>query len=69
MVGMTQKAAVEWSLLVATVPAFTSKKKAGAVEHPEVFDRAGLLVNEPPGYGWVALQSVIRRLQLRLVVE
>jgi hypothetical protein len=25
------------------------KKKAGVVEHPEVFDHAGLLVNEPPG--------------------
>jgi hypothetical protein len=24
------------------------KKKAGMVEHPEVFDQAGLLVNEPP---------------------
>jgi hypothetical protein len=24
-------------------------KKADAVEHPEVFDRVGLLVNGPPG--------------------
>jgi hypothetical protein len=24
-------------------------KKADAVERPEVFDRGGLLVNEPPG--------------------
>jgi hypothetical protein len=29
--------------------AFTSEKKAGVVEHPEVFDHAGLLVNGPPG--------------------
>jgi hypothetical protein len=29
--------------------ATASEKKAGVVEHPEVFDRAGLLVNEPPG--------------------
>jgi hypothetical protein len=25
------------------------KRKAGVVESPEVFDPAGLLVNEPPG--------------------
>jgi len=27
----------------------TAKEKAGAVEHPQVFDRAGLLVDEPSG--------------------
>jgi hypothetical protein len=26
-----------------------SEKKAGVVEHPEVFDHAGILVNGPPG--------------------
>ena len=26
-----------------------TSKKADMVEHPEVFDHAGLLVNEPPG--------------------
>jgi hypothetical protein len=26
-----------------------SEKKAGVVEHPGVFDHAGLLVNGPPG--------------------
>ena len=30
-------------------PSPTQTKKAGVVEHPEVFDHAGLLVNEPPG--------------------
>ena len=27
----------------------TKRKKANVVEHPEVFDHVGLLVNEPPG--------------------
>ena len=26
-----------------------SEKKADVVEHPQVFDHVGLLVNEPPG--------------------
>ena len=26
-----------------------SEKKTGVVEYPQVFDHAGLLVNEPPG--------------------
>jgi len=26
-----------------------AKKKADVVEHPEVFDHVGLLVNKPPG--------------------
>jgi hypothetical protein len=26
-----------------------TQKKAGVVEHPEVFDHAGLLINGPPG--------------------
>ncbi len=25
------------------------QKKTGVVEHPQAFDHAGLLVNEPPG--------------------
>jgi hypothetical protein len=29
-------------------PALRKRKKAGVVEHPEVFDHAGLLVNGPP---------------------
>jgi hypothetical protein len=27
----------------------TENKKAGAAEHPKVFDHVGLLFNEPPG--------------------
>ena len=27
----------------------TASKKTGVVEHPKVFDHAGLLANEPPG--------------------
>jgi hypothetical protein len=27
----------------------SGRKKTGVVEHPRVFDHAGLLVNEPPG--------------------
>jgi hypothetical protein len=27
----------------------TGNKKAEVVEHPEVFDHVGLLINEPPG--------------------
>jgi hypothetical protein len=30
-------------------PAPAETKKADVVEHPEVFDYVGLLVNEPPG--------------------
>jgi hypothetical protein len=45
-----------------------NKKKADAVEHGEVFDRVGLLVNEPPGNGRVALHLVIR-LQARQFYE
>jgi hypothetical protein len=30
-------------------PSKKIQKKAGVVEHREVFDHAGLLVNEPPG--------------------
>ena len=33
----------------ATVRYRTINKKADATEHLEVFDRVGLLVNEPPG--------------------
>ncbi len=29
-------------------PRKAAKKKADVVEHPEVFDHVGLLVNEPP---------------------
>ena len=29
-------------------PCRLAKKKAGVVEHPEVFNHAGLLVNGPP---------------------
>jgi len=32
-----------------TVARRRNRKKAGVVEYPEVFDHAGLLVNEPPG--------------------
>jgi len=38
----------------------TNRKKADVAEHPEVFDHVGLLVNEPPGTGRVALHLVIR---------
>jgi hypothetical protein len=34
---------------VATAPRYSERKKIGVAEHPEVFDHAGLLVNEPPG--------------------
>ena len=37
------------SSLVFVIIGRQRNKKAGAVEHLEVFDRAGLLVNEPPG--------------------
>ena len=30
-------------------PRAAETKKADVVEHPEVFDHVGLLVNEPPG--------------------
>jgi hypothetical protein len=35
--------------VVAGVPRQGIAKKADVVEHPEVFDHVGLLVNEPPG--------------------
>ncbi len=35
--------------LVSVIIHSQRKKKAGMVEHPEVFDHAGLLVNGPPG--------------------
>jgi hypothetical protein len=36
--------------VVRTVPYHRKvQKKADAAEHPQVFDRVGLLVNEPPG--------------------
>jgi len=37
------------SLLTATGRRRSPQKKTGAVEHPKVFDHAGLLANEPPG--------------------
>ena len=37
------------SFLVSVIVFGPRKKKAGVVEHPEVFDHAGLLVNGPPG--------------------
>lgn len=37
-------------------------KKADVAEHPQVFDHAGLLVNEPPKHARVALYLVIRQL-------
>ncbi len=36
------------------------KKETDVVEHPEVFDHVGLLVNEPPGFHRSALHLVIR---------
>jgi len=33
----------------ADCPAPPQAKKADVVEHPEVFDHVGLLVNQPPG--------------------
>jgi hypothetical protein len=41
------------------------KKKAGAIDYPEVFDHAGLLINGPPDWR-AALLLVFRRLQQRL---
>jgi hypothetical protein len=37
------------SFLVSAIVFGARKKKAGMVEHPEVFDHAGLLINGPPG--------------------
>jgi hypothetical protein len=37
------------SSLVSVINRRQRKKKTGVVEYPEVFDHAGLLVNEPPG--------------------
>ena len=37
------------SLVGTTVAPHRKRKKAGVVEDLEVFDHAGLLVNEPPG--------------------
>jgi hypothetical protein len=37
------------SSLVFVIILRQRKKKAGVVEHLEVLDHAGLLVNEPPG--------------------
>jgi hypothetical protein len=36
-------------------------KKADAAEHPKVFRRVGLLINEPPSLDRVALYIVIRK--------
>ena len=44
-------------------------EKTDVVEHPEVFDHVGLLVNEPPRPGRVALQLVIRRIQHKSLAE
>jgi hypothetical protein len=35
--------------VVAIISRHRSEKKADVVEHPEVFDHIGLLVDEPPG--------------------
>src|SRR5690348_606644 len=35
-------------------------KKADVMEHPQVFDHVGLLVNEPPRHSRVALRLVFR---------
>ena len=47
----------------------TSEKKADVVEHPEVFDHVGLLVQRAPRLGRVALYLVVRRHPLRLLWE
>ena len=39
----------DWSSLAAIVPSQRMRKKASVMEHPKVFDHAGLLFNEPPG--------------------
>jgi hypothetical protein len=36
-----------FSRLLATCPYHQKTKKAGVAEHPEVFDHAGLLIDEP----------------------
>jgi hypothetical protein len=47
--------AADWRLVVRAVGclrppgATATEKKADGVEHPEVFDHVGLLVNGPPG--------------------
>jgi hypothetical protein len=41
----------------------TGLKKADVAEHPEVFGHVGLLFNEPPSLGRVAIYLVIRRLR------
>jgi len=35
--------------VIAGVPRCRRQKKTGVVEHPQVFDHAGLLIDGPPG--------------------
>jgi hypothetical protein len=37
------------------------RKKADVLEHPQVFQHVGLLINGPPRHGRAALYLVIRR--------
>jgi hypothetical protein len=53
----------------ASGKACQSKKKAGVVEHPRVFDHAGLLFDGPPQHGRVALRLVIRQHQFNSLSE
>jgi hypothetical protein len=41
---------VSWFLVSVFIRCQRKQKKAGVVEHPEVFHHAGLLANEPPGH-------------------
>jgi hypothetical protein len=49
MIGLPVENGCGSSLVVANVPQCQEQKKADAAEHPEMFGRIGLLVNEPPG--------------------
>jgi hypothetical protein len=45
------------------------RKKADMAEHAKVFHHVGLLVNEPPGMGRVALYLVIRQKHWKVAIR
>ena len=47
----------------------SENKKADVVEHPGVFHHVGLLANEPPRHGRVALYLVIRQFRSKVAIK
>jgi hypothetical protein len=50
-------------MMTTNVSHCQEQKKAAVVQHPQVFDHVGLLANEPPGHGRVALHQVIQHVR------